>query len=135
MGAGYAVRSRTLVRTHPGAGGGRLQHCRSLAGEQGHREHPTLARTLLPIGAVEDSRARAVLEERRQPPRLFAYDPPHVLHRRRRGGRVQGTSQQRDAGAPGYIPESARWARGEGTSIFCSFLRGTTTTKAEKTYG
>ena len=57
------VHQRTLVRAHPGAGVGRLQHCRSRTSEQGRWEHPTLARTLFPSCTVQDLRARALLEE------------------------------------------------------------------------
>ena len=86
------MRPRTLGRPRPGAGVGGLQHRRSPAREQGGREHQPLARTLLPSGAAQNIRARAIPEERRKPPRLFTQYTLHVLHRGRRGGRVQGAS-------------------------------------------
>jgi hypothetical protein len=113
------VRRGTLVRPYPGASVGRLQCCWSRAGEQGRRQHPNLARTFLPSGPVKDIRTRTLPEKRRQPPRLFTHFTLYVLHRRRRGGRVQGPSEQRDARASGHLPASVGRLHGQGACVRC----------------
>lgn len=78
----FLVHRGTLVRPYPGASIGRLQCCRSRAGEQGCGQHPSLAWTFLPSVPVKDIRTRTILEERRQPPRLYTHLTLFVLHRR-----------------------------------------------------
>ena len=108
------VRRGTLVRPHTGAGVGGLQCCRSRTSQQGRWERPHLPRTIIPISPVPVLRACSIPQGRRQPPRLLTYHPLHVLHRRRRGGRVKGAGQQRDARASGHLPEPTGRAYSEG---------------------
>ena len=79
----FVVCQGGLVRKAEGAGTRRLQHLRTRPREQGRREHPPVARPLVPHERTQPLRARPVPPHGRQPPRLHAHDPsPRV-----RGGR------------------------------------------------